>query len=954
MARGVQIGRGYIAIDTDDRAARAGLKSFSSFAVPALKATAVAAGAAGLAVGVIGGFAAKVGVEFNSMKEQAGVAFETLLGSGEAAQKMLSDLQKFSAQTPFEMKGLIDNARNLLGVGVAADKVIPTLTSLGNAAGALGLNQEAFNRIMLATTQSMAKGKIQGEELLQFAENGIPIFDLLAKALGKPKEEISKLASDGKLLASETLPKLFDQMQKDYGGAMAAQSKTLAGTWSSLKDNAKILAGTGFKPLFDEAKRVVGALGEFAASDKASKFAEDFAKKLDLAIKSTKTFANDVRLLLGGEYGGALDEARRKGELFWGSIKQVAEDALRAVSGILKGLGPEASAFASNFGGVLLPVIAAVGTVIKTVADNSTELGQAIGAALGVVNSVAGPALALFKAGLEATAAVLSEVVELIASMPDGIGTMIGLLATAAIAWKTLGGSVATAKVALTAFSSGGAIAGGLKAVAGKIDDVALSAGVMAERLTKSSKVGGAFVNTGLAMSGAMTGLAGALPAIGGALLAIAPIMATYLVQQDNIAEGADKIARGLAAGGTAAGRAAQEYGQLEAELASLKRRQQELIDLEEDSPPQFVDPATGGELRKVTEAIVELEPRVSAVGTKFRELTESMSPVQRAQAEYNRAVAEFGPNSQQAAVASAVWRGALADEKVKQEAAAQATKTHIDKLLELQSVQLGILNTEIGYRQALNQQAQAQLRANEAVEQYGPASQQYRDAMLANEQAIAGLIDAAGRHAAAQHAAEGSEKANTAAMNAQNAEALRLAVTMGDRAPESLRKFIAGMDGTSLAAIGATAKINEAGDAVIALPDGRTIVIKGDNAEALRKMAEVNATEVRSKILYIDLITRADSKVAADWLTGGRAIGGSTKANTPYLVGERGPELIFPDRSQYVATAAQTRAIVDGVGGGSGAGLVVQQTINAQPGMSEQHVADLAASGIAFRARYS
>lgn len=908
MARGIEIGRGYIAVDTEDGAARAALRSFSSFAKEAFKATAIAAG-------LVVGAAAKIGVEFNSMKEQAQVAFTTLLGSGEKAKGLLEDLQKFSAQTPFEMEGLIDNARGLLGVGVEANKVIPTLTALGNASGALGLNQEAFNRIMLATTQSMAKGKIQGEELLQFAENGIPIFDLLGKALGVPKDQIAKLGSEGKLLSAEVFPKLFEQMQKDFGGAMIAQSKTLAGTWSSLKDNARILAGTGFKPLFDEAKRVVGALGEFAASDKASRFAENFAGKLDMALKSTRQFAQGIRLQLGsGDYADAFDSAKLRAERFWDSFADIARNALTTVRNILKQIAPQLGEFAGQLGGVLPAVLESAGRVMQTVADNSDELGQALASAMKVFSTIAGPALALFRAAMEATAAVLSSIVDLIGSMPSGIGSMVGVLAAGVVAWRLLGGSITDVHKALTLFSSGGAIANGLKGVASRIDDVALSAGALTEKFTGSSKAGGKLVDTGTALSGAFRGLAGAMPAVGAALAVVGVLLATYLVQQHGITAGAEKMARGLSEGGQKARDAAANYGTLQRELAGVKKRQQELIDQQNNSPNiAFTAEDTGGELQKVNEAAFDLERRIGAVNTEFNNLTATMGPVEKAQAEYNRAVAEFGPYSDQATQASGIWRAALADEKVKNEQAAAATKTHIDKLLELQNAQLGILNADIGYRQALAQQEAAQLRATEALTTYGSSSVQYRDALLQNESAIDSLINAAGRKAIADNAGRSDSEKTTAAVRAQNAEALRLAQAMGEQAPASLQKFISNMNGAELAALGVTAKVNAAGQAVLVMPNGKEVKIVGDNASAMAKIAEVNNAVVKDKYakLYIDQITRVDQRVSEG--LGGRAIGGPTRAGKPYLVGERGPELLFEDRSHYVATAAQTRTLMSG-----------------------------------------
>jgi hypothetical protein len=220
-------------------------------------------------------------------------------------------------------------------------------------------------------------------------------------------------------------------------------------------------------------------------------------------------------------------------------------------------------------------------------------------------------------------------------------------------------------------------------------------------------------------------------------------------------------------------------------------------------------------------------------------------------------------------------------------------------------------MNADIGYRQSLAQQEAAQQRATEALVAHGSQSVQYRDAMLQNESAIDGLISAAGRRAVAEAAGKTQTEQTTAAVRAQNAEAIRLAQAMGERAPASLQRFISNMNGAELAALGVTAKVNQAGHAVLVMPDGKEVRITGDNASAMAKIAEVNAAKVHDKYakLYIDQITRVDQRVSEG--LGGRAIGGSTKSFRPYLVGERGPELLFENRSQYVATASQTRSIL-------------------------------------------
>lgn len=218
------------------------LGSFGGVAVRAI-------GGATVALGGLAAAGTVLGLKTAANLETAEVAFTKLLGSGRRARKFLGDLKSFAARTPFELPGLVDASRALVGAGTAASDVIPTLTALGDASGALGLDQERFGRVMLAVTQIMNRGKVQAEELNQITEAGIPVWQLLAKATGKPVPELQKLMQSGKLLAEDTLPLLFEQMQKDYGGGMEQQAKTLNGVWSTFKDTIAIALSDALQPL---------------------------------------------------------------------------------------------------------------------------------------------------------------------------------------------------------------------------------------------------------------------------------------------------------------------------------------------------------------------------------------------------------------------------------------------------------------------------------------------------------------------------------------------------------------------------------------------------------------------------------------------------------------------------------------------------------------------------------
>jgi tape measure domain-containing protein len=180
--------------------------------------------------------AVKAGIQTAASMEQAQIAFETLLGSSRKASDFINQLKVFAAKTPFELPGLIDASRQLLGVGENVNNIIPLLTAFGDASGALGLSQDNFNHIMLATSQAMSAGALHAGDLLQITQAGLPVWKLLSEATGKPVATLKQLSEQGKLLTADILPKLQAQMEKDYGGAMAKQSQTLTGLWSTMSD----------------------------------------------------------------------------------------------------------------------------------------------------------------------------------------------------------------------------------------------------------------------------------------------------------------------------------------------------------------------------------------------------------------------------------------------------------------------------------------------------------------------------------------------------------------------------------------------------------------------------------------------------------------------------------------------------------------------------------------------
>ena len=167
--------------------------------------------------------------------EQQQVALTTMLGSTEKATELLSDLQAFAASTPFQFEELVDASKRMIAFGFSAEEVTQKLGMIGDVSA--GLSQPIGDMIYLFG-QIKTQGRAMTQDLMQFANRGVPIYDELAKVLGVSTSEVKKFAEQGKIGFKE-IDQVFKNLTSEGGkfaGLMDAQSQTLAGRWSNFND----------------------------------------------------------------------------------------------------------------------------------------------------------------------------------------------------------------------------------------------------------------------------------------------------------------------------------------------------------------------------------------------------------------------------------------------------------------------------------------------------------------------------------------------------------------------------------------------------------------------------------------------------------------------------------------------------------------------------------------------
>ena len=301
----------------------------------------------------IGGAALKASADLETLE----TSFGTLTGSTEKAKAIMEDLKDFASRTPFQIQGLAESQKVLMGFGLSIEESRKQLELLGNASQG---SSEKLKGLAVVMGQVKGAGKLDAKDTLQFINQGVPIIQLLSDTLGKSALEIKQLTSQGKIGFEQVSAAM--QMANEEGGmfykGMERQSKTLNGVFSTLKDNLTL------------------ALAEIGNNISETFDLKGFGDKLIAKIKViTETFKN------------LSPEQKRT------AIRMAAITA--AIPALVGGLGLLAAALSSIAGAVTAisaPVLAVVAiiaalTVAFLYAYNSSESFRkgvrAIGRALG-------------------------------------------------------------------------------------------------------------------------------------------------------------------------------------------------------------------------------------------------------------------------------------------------------------------------------------------------------------------------------------------------------------------------------------------------------------------------------------------------------------------------------------------------------------------------------------------
>ncbi len=261
----------------------------------------------------------------------------------------------------------------------------------------MGLSNDELNGILKAFEQMASKGKIQAEELRgQLGDRMAGAFKLFAEALGMTATELDKAMKDGKILSSDTLPKVAKQMglMIDKAGGWAEVAKSTQTALGKLANNwddtmVKIFSGSQ-----DELNGFLSSLSNLLSEmGMSSSIAGDaiggLIDMLKAGVDDIRIFNNHLEgwILQTKKFYYSLDDTKRK------LLDEVGDGFINFVKGLAIALSAK-TLFSATTGVMnLTRAITTLGTRANQVAGQVTT-GKGGGKLKGVAGGV-GSALAI-------------------------------------------------------------------------------------------------------------------------------------------------------------------------------------------------------------------------------------------------------------------------------------------------------------------------------------------------------------------------------------------------------------------------------------------------------------------------------------------------------------------------------------------------------------------------------
>lgn len=224
--------------------------------------------------------------QMNQSLEGVRMSFTVLTGSGETANRLLTEMKTAARETVLSFEEFRNASKYLLGFQFDAKDVVQITKDIGAAVYALGAqNMGGMERIIRALGQMKAQGRVSREELNQLSEVGLPAMKMLADAFGTTTAEMSNMIKNGTVPVEAAITGLMGQIRTLYGSqtdALSGSFEVMTSNFGDFVDQAQQALGSG---IFETNKRRLQELTQIVSSPVFMKIATELGGRLGDAYR---------------------------------------------------------------------------------------------------------------------------------------------------------------------------------------------------------------------------------------------------------------------------------------------------------------------------------------------------------------------------------------------------------------------------------------------------------------------------------------------------------------------------------------------------------------------------------------------------------------------------------------------------------------------------------------------
>lgn len=259
----------------------------------------------GGAAAAFAGMALAKGWQRMTQIDEAKVKLEAIGNSSKDVAKIMDNAMESVKGTAYGMNDAATTAASAVAAGIKPGQDLTKyLSAAGDAAAVAGVDLQEMGSIF---NKVATKNKATNEVLTQLAERGIPIYQYIADSIGKTTEEVTDMASKGKIDL-----KMFQTAVETHigGAAKSIGSKTITGAIKNIgasisRIGANFLGsaddGNSFAgKLLPALNRITEGLGtvEEKAKEWGAKFGETVGKALDWITTHIGTIRKAIKIAI--------------------------------------------------------------------------------------------------------------------------------------------------------------------------------------------------------------------------------------------------------------------------------------------------------------------------------------------------------------------------------------------------------------------------------------------------------------------------------------------------------------------------------------------------------------------------------------------------------------------------------------------------------------------------------